>query len=425
MSLQAGFARTEITPPLGTKKIGWMADLSAEKILDPLHARVAIFENGPEQLAFIALDILSIRWSDTDDLRKRIEAKFGFPGARIMVSATHNHAGPATARVAPVARDDGYLSFLKERCLEAFGEAWRGREPAEIGLGSVREFDVAFNRRTVTRDGTVRTQLPFHKPEALYTEGPVDPEVAVWQVRSPVGGTLGVLMQFACHPVDHGGTGEISGGWPGLLSTRIETGHAPVCLFLNGAYGNVIPNDFQHGKRLSMEETASRLFDDYQRAVAEMEGYEKAPKLATDSRTLELSFRQVTDAEYHGTVRGAQRFRSDELYEGEIDRLRGKFQRHGCQRVELQIFGLGNWYFAGVPAEYFVEYQLRLKTGQFPKLVYVVGGANGMIGYVPTREAFERGGYETTLGPPSWMAPETGDRIAETVSEMLDGFPAA
>ena len=49
----------------------------------------------------------------------------------------------------------------------------------------------------------------------------------------------------------------------------------------------------------------------------------------------------------------------------------------------------------------------------------VVGGANGMLGYLPTREAFRHGGYETTLGPPSRMAPETGDRLADEAIRLI------
>ena len=85
----------------------------------------------------------------------------------------------------------------------------------------------------------------------------------------------------------------------------------------------------------------------------------------------------------------------------------------------MQVIRLGDWHFAGIPAEYFVEHQLRVKTDTFPKHSFVVGGANGMIGYVPTKDAFARGGYETTLGPPSHMAPETGGMLADAVIKLI------
>ena len=42
-----------------------------------------------------------------------------------------------------------------------------------------------------------------------------------------------------------------------------------------------------------------------------------------------------------------------------------------------------------------------------------------MIGYVPTKDAFARGGYETTLGPPNHMAPETGDLLADAAIKLI------
>jgi len=420
MTTQAGFAEIDITPPPGTKKGGWMADLAANKILDPLFARVAIFQDAHGgRAAFIQLDTLSVRWSDVDDLRKRIAAACGFPAGNIMVSATHNHAGPAIARLAPVEKEAAYVEDLKQKCATAFAQALSGLEQCAIGLASTREFDVAFNRRTVMRDGTVKCQGTFAaNPDALYTEGPVDPEVAVVIVKNKSGRILGALVNFACHPTHHGGTDEISAGFPGVLAAKMKTWGCPVTLFLNGAYGNTITVDFQRGISLSKEQAGERLFNAVTKAAAGMH-FDADLSMAAAASTLRLPFRDITDDEYHGRVRGAQRFRGNELYEKDIDRLKVKIGKQGVQLAEVQVVRLGPWHFAGIPAEYFVEHQLRIKTETFPLRSFVVGGANGMLGYVPTREAFARGGYETTLGPPSRMAPETGGLLADAAIKLI------
>ena len=49
----------------------------------------------------------------------------------------------------------------------------------------------------------------------------------------------------------------------------------------------------------------------------------------------------------------------------------------------------------------------------------MVGHANGMLGYVPTRQAFRRGGYETTFAGSSRVAPETGDLLADAAIELI------
>ena len=92
--MKCGFAEIDITPPAGTHKIGWLKDIVCDTILDPLYARVAIFDDGSTQVAFVQLDTLSIRWTQVNDIRQRAESAHGIPGANIMVAATHNHAGP-------------------------------------------------------------------------------------------------------------------------------------------------------------------------------------------------------------------------------------------------------------------------------------------------------------------------------------------
>lgn len=416
--MKAGFAEIDITPPPGTKKGGWMEDLEALIFLDPLFAKIALFDNGAEKIAFIQLDLLSVRWSDTDDLRKRISAKYDFPGENIMVSATHNHAGPAISNLSPVKKDSKYLENLKMKCIDAFGEALAGMKDAEIGYGSTRELEVAFNRRTVMRDGTTRTHGSFSDPEALYVEGPMDPEVAVVMVRDMQGNTLGSLVNFACHPTHHGGTNEISAGFPGVLASKMKNENCPVMLFLNGCYGNIATTDHRLDVSVSMEDAGFKLFEDVKQVCDSMT-FASNVELSAVKETVKLPFRDVTKEEYHGNVRGAQRFRCDELYEKNIDILIEKKKKYGMQLAEVQVLKLGDCYFAGIPAEYFVEYQLQIKTETYPKRSFVVGSANGMLGYVPTKEAFARGGYETTLGPPSRMAPETGDILMDKAIELI------
>jgi hypothetical protein len=169
---------------------------------------------------------------------------------------------------------------------------------------------------------------------------------------------------------------------------------------------------------LSMDEVGTRLFEDVQRALAGM-SYAAAPSLGAALTTLDLEYRKITEDEYKGRVKGAQRFRGDALYEGAIDRLLAQVKAGKRPKADVQVLRIGNQYFAGIPAEYFVEHGLRIKQESHPKHALVVAGANGMLGYVPTMQAFEHGGYETTLGPPSRMAPPTGDILADEAIRLI------
>ncbi len=56
--MRAGFHEIDITPKTGIEKIGWLQPLKSEVILDPLFARMAVFENKGKQIGFIQLDTL-------------------------------------------------------------------------------------------------------------------------------------------------------------------------------------------------------------------------------------------------------------------------------------------------------------------------------------------------------------------------------
>lgn len=416
---KAGFSQRDITPPQGTKKGGWMADLQAEVFLDPLYARVACFSrDDAPPAAIIQLDLLSFSLENVRRCRELLARRFDFPPDHILISATHNHAGPATARLAPVECQNDYVNSLLEIIAEAFAEARQQATEAEMGVSVVHEFRVSGNRRTLLRNGLVRCQAPYHTPDAMGPEGPIDPEVTVLLFRATDGRKLGCLVNFACHPTHHGGTNEISAGFPGVLARlAAEKEEIPVCMFINGAYGNVITCDYIRAVFHTQEWVGEQLHEDLHQALASMT-FASDLKLASLTRRIALPVRHITDDEYHGRVPGAQRFRSDELYEKEIDHIRAKYAAAPYIVVPIQALRLGDLFFASAPCEYFCEFQLRLKQELFPQRLCLAGGANGMIGYVPTRAAFARGGYETTLGPPSRMAPETGDLIADCIRDL-------
>lgn len=423
-AMKVGFAETDITPPVGTHKIGMIKDIVSDSVLDPLFARVMVIESGGQRVAFVQLDTLSIRWTQVSDMRRRISDEYGFPGDNVMIAATHNHAGPAVANTGDVQRDDAYVEVLVTRVVAMFGKALGNMREAEIGFGSCFEFEVPHNRRLIMRDGTVRTLGTFDDPEALCLEGPIDPEVAVMAARSKEGQMLGVVVNFACHPTHHGDETSLSAGFPGVLARKMKAQGCPVTLFLNGASGNITDMDLRRGgARKTKEEIGDILADDVTRALADIE-YTGEATLGCTSRTIRLPFRKITEDEIKGTTRGAQRFVDPTAYDrgipGQIERIR----RMGTQPAEVQVILVDEYAYAGIPAECFVQLGLRIKEESYPRHALVVGHANGMVGYVPHRDAFLRGGYETTFWGGSRLAPEAGEMLADCAIELIKDAPS-
>jgi len=423
MSLKAGFAEVDITPPVGTHKIGWIIDIVSDRVLDPLFARVAVLDSGGARIAFIGLDTLSIRWTTTSDIRRRIEKKCGFPGSNIMVAATHNHAGPAVANCGDAPRDDGYVETLVTKVVSAFGQALSGLQEAELGFGACFEFSLSRNRRVIMRDGTTQTHGNFSNPLALCFEGPIDPEVAVLAARGRDGRLLGSVVNFTCHPTHHGGEASLSGGYPGVLAREMKARGCPVTLYLNGASGNIHDACPATGRRSTKEDVGLGLANDVARVLEAMKWRSEAA-LGARSLTVQLPFRKVTEDEVKGTARGAQRFVDPKAYDRAMPGLLERIRRMGTQPAEVQVLFVDDVAYAAIPAEYFVQYGLRIKEQSHPVHALVVGHANGMVGYVPHREAFVRGGYETTFAPSSKLAPQAGDILADCAISLISQGPA-
>lgn len=85
----------------------------------------------------------------------------------------------------------------------------------------------------------------------------------------------------------------------------------------------------------------------------------------------------------------------------------------------MLCLSIGDHDFIALPAEPFVELGLRIKEHSSPRRAVVIGYANGMLGYVPHKQAFERGGYETTFCGWSNLAPEAGDILADAAIRLL------
>jgi len=420
MALRVGFAQSDITPPLGTEKAGWLEKIVADTILDPLHAHVAVFESGPVRVGFVSLDIVSITARHVARIRKLGE-EAGVPGPNLLVAATHNHAGPAISTLGPTTRDDAYVELMMGRTAEALANAVANLVPAKIGVSSCTEGRVAFTRRFIMKDGTVCTHPAPHSPDIRCAEGVVDPELGAVCVKDGSDRILGFLVNFACHPTHHGGDTCISAGWPGQLSLALKRTHGDHCVtvFLNGACGNVAhTNPLDPGYTGDMEWIGNTLAGRVNEMVDAMEFTSQLP-LSSSRTILNIPYRDL-DGPYGVDYKLAQPFRSKEIYAASWDKLRREIVEPAFEEAEVQCLQLGHeTAFATVPAELFSQVGLRIKMRSAVRRTFIVELANGTLGYVPHREAFDRGGYETTLGEWSMMAPEAGDLLAEAALDLL------
>jgi len=191
-------------------------------------------------------------------------------------------------------------------------------------------------------------------------------------------------------------------------------------LYLNGASGNVHTADPRAGgQNLSAELAGEYLAQDVWDVLSSL-SWSSDVRLSAASQVIELPYRRVTEDQVSGTVQGAQRFVDPAIYDRTIPALVRKIEGRRTHTAEIQVFCVGDRAVVGVPGEFFCELGLQIKERAWPVQALISTCTNGRVGYIPTREAFVRGGYETTFGPSSMLAPEAGAMIVQTAVELIE-----
>jgi neutral ceramidase len=74
---------------------------------------------------------------------------------------------------------------------------------------------------------------------------------------------------------------------------------------------------------------------------------------------------------------------------------------------------------AATPGETFAQLGLDLKQRSPYAMTAVAELCNDIIGYIPTLEAFQQGGYETFRSRWARVVPGSGEKLVEELMEML------
>ena len=217
--LQAGVAKVEVTPPEPAYMAGYGSrNKLSEGTFDPLHARVLVLDDGGKRLAIVAIDLL---WFPSERVPREARERFGV--GLTLLCASHTHSGPDYLHSKgwdDPARKDKLLRWTEDRVLDAIATATANLFPARL---SVAQGDIALGyHRLVLQPNGRRTPL-WRNPERIPI-GPVDPRVAVIRVEdADAGTTRALLVNYACHPVCHGGSNyKFSTDYPGAMAAKVE-----------------------------------------------------------------------------------------------------------------------------------------------------------------------------------------------------------
>lgn len=241
---RAGFARADITPPVGIYHRMWGAALHdrATGVHSPLTATALWLESldqSGRQLV-VGLDHCVMDSAEFARLREQVARAASMSVDDVLVSLSHTHGSAWMSRsrshlpggdlIGP------YLDEMTEKCARLATEAAMAARQATILYGTARCSLAA--HRDFWDANTQQFVCGFNP------SGPADDTVLAAKAVAEDGRVLGTVVNYACHPTTLAWENTLlSPDYVGAMRAVVEGVMGAPCLFLQGSSGDLGPRD--------------------------------------------------------------------------------------------------------------------------------------------------------------------------------------
>jgi len=380
----------------------------------------------------------------------------GIPAANVVVAATHSHTAPHYYRSLYLHLDGKesiperakYVEKLIAGTADAIAKAHSKAAPVSLSAGkATQETPVAFCRRFVMRDGSVRTWANYQNPDVLRAAAPIDPKVTLLKIASPDGKELrGVVSNFALHLDTVGGL-QWSADYPFFIEKKIRAARRAdaVSIFTAGCCGDINHVNPRSKKRNKTDFIGGSLGETIDSHLGKLTKLEQA-SLRVRSTRVKLPLQDSAPGDldravellekvakkekidFYDHVWAKNRILIDNYRNGSPTVPAEKYASWGLSRawskigdalpVEVHAICLGrDLAIVCLPGEVFVELGLQIQQGSPFRTTIVVELANAAeTQYIPTRGAYAQGGYEVTN---TTLKPGGGEMLVEAALGLL------
>ena len=395
-----GIAKADITPELGSLLYGYPSERHAERIMDKLTVGAAYLADDNTSVLLMNTELCAFSVEVCAEIRKAVSDATGVAFDNITYAVTHTHSGPVThTSEGWGTTDTSYIdTVLVPASIKAATEAIESAQQALMATSTV-ECYAGINRRQHI-DGKVELG---QNPDGAY-----DPTMVVMSFKSPEGKALGTLVHFATHPTVAGANLSVTRDWPGVLVDKVEENTNALCMYYNGAEGNVGPR-LLNGRTTGSEEDIYYIGGIV--AKSAMEALEKAtdyiePKVSCYTEDILLPFSKEPTVEELDAKREAMGNPDDlyitdlRLYKklGKIKEmlLSGETLPKGVTHRQT-VIAVGDLAIVPVCFEAFTEIAMNLRAKSPYSETIAMGITSGTRSYLPTEEELPYGGYEVTM----------------------------
>jgi neutral ceramidase len=456
-TVRVGTFSTSITPPLGIRLQGSISrDQPAWRVMDDLSLQVLLLDSEPERFVLVTCDLIEFNAEFVDRLRGQVQQRFGIPARNLMLCASHTHTGPPTIRLGSVVPDPEYQGLLGKQIVGGIFAAGKGLQEVHVSAGRGRVEGVGINRRLPTAKGIRQIPNP---------NGPVDPEVLVIRFDDLQGRPVVAVVNFATHPTTLGvHVHEVSADYPGRMRRVVLAAYAGGLSvhFIQGACGDVKAaalgedGNFKEGEEQDIDRLGRILAGEVIKTLEDCRPlrslqvrtalkriafhYRELPGVAELARGVEFHRRELerwrnpdrqtlqgADWEDRHINRVAMHQDMIQWAEQMLQQARqGGLADHALG--DLQAVSLGSEVaLLGVPGELFSEIGMQLKQRSPVPFTCVCAYTNGSLGYLPSRQAIEEGGYEVSdayklYGFPACFHPDTEAMLYREAADLLSSL---
>ena len=419
--------RFDVTPPKGHSLCGgWIRPVVG--VDDPLEAMGYVLLGVGKPIVVCAVDWTGLANSAHIQWRKALADAARTAIDRVAVQCVHQHNAPfACMDAQAIVQEQGDLPDIVnpvffDRCLKNAGDAVtkslkKTTPVTHIAHGEARVEKVAANRRIIGLDGKLISQRgsSSRKPEHhRFPEGLIDPMLKT--VAFYNGNKKLVASHFyACHPMSYYGDGRVSADFCGLARRRMQK-QEPDCLHLyfNGCGGNIGAGKYNNGSKEARIELTQRMFDG----------------ITTSNATLKPEPIRSFEWETEDILPPLDpRFNEEQLLVGirnktnrVVARNRPSYTVAFIRRVKegipitLSSLHVNDISMLHLPAESFIEYQLRAQAIAPNRFVACAAYGDGGPWYIPVKEAYPQGGYAVGV---AWCSPQIDPLMSNGIQTLL------
>lgn len=438
-TLKAGFARIDITPPLGIGMQGHTSARYAQGILDPLLATAVCFDDGKKRAVVISVDMIGCNQVVMAELRPMVAKAIETETEAVFICCTHTHYGPGltTPQNTIWEGHEEYVAWFMKKIRDVAVLAAQDLAPAKLSYTRGEVKDVAFIRRFKMKDGTFRTNPGFQNPDIDHALGTPDENSSLLIIKRENAPEIGIV-NFQVHPDVVGGS-MISADFPKFVRDTYELLIPNSrCMYINGAQGDTNHIDVRLNTDYCVTGYDRCRYMGRKIAMSVIANYELAQPLsgtaiAYGQKNIFVKHNKGTPEQEADALRIVKLYNekgpdavgpaSMGMARTEVIAEAGRIVRCMSLPEEKELYitavSVGDMVFAGFPGEPFTQMGRDVKNASKFTLTMPACAANSYEGYFPTIECFTESGYEVRS---SRYIGGTAEKIVEASIEIINNL---